>query len=500
MALEPPISVVVSTRNRDKEVAAAVAAVLRNDYPDFEVRVIDQSDGAGTEDSLRGFLGDPRFRYVRTAARGLSAGRNLGIEGAANEIIALTDDDCLAPPDWLRELAASFRTDGRIGIVFGNVEPGPHDPARGFIPSYARKEPYLARGILDKRRVEGISACMGLKKSVWKALHGFDERLGAGAPFRAAEETDFTIRTLLAGHYVLESPAFSVRHMGFRTWEEGRGLIEGYLYGIGAALVKNLKCGHGSVLLASREPDGKVGGGAAAGRFRPPASAGAEAPGFCQGVPGRRGPSRGPANGSLPPPRIRSRRTDGDDAMKVCMLSIADIDRPYGSTARPYFIGKHLARHGIELIHICERLPEAGTGVKIISRRDHPGISGTEQAREIRHRCRQFAPDLVYSHQVHSARLGMWISRSLKKPHVFDAHSSLAHESSTFARLSLKDRIPSHRSGSLPGVAVGQGRRSLGGTRRLFRQEIPGTPGTGSGSSRTAPKRTPSGRPTPIPP
>ncbi len=123
------------------------------------------------------------------------------------------------------------------------------------------------------------------------------------------------------------------------------------------------------------------------------------------------------------------------------MLSIADVDRPYGSTARPYFLGKHLARRGIELLHICERLPDDGTGVKVISRRDHPAESGTEQAREIRHRCRQFAPDLVYSHQVHSARLGMWISRSLRKPHVFDAHSSLAHESSTFSRLSLKDRF-----------------------------------------------------------
>jgi glycosyltransferase involved in cell wall biosynthesis len=127
--------------------------------------------------------------------------------------------------------------------------------------------------------------------------------------------------------------------------------------------------------------------------------------------------------------------------MKICMLSIADIDRPYGSTARPYFIGKHLARRGVELIHICEKLPEDGPGVRIISRRDYRGTSGAEQARRVRHQCRKFSPDLIYSHQAHSARMGMWLSRSLKRPHIYDAHSSLAHESSTFAHLSLKERF-----------------------------------------------------------
>jgi glycosyltransferase involved in cell wall biosynthesis len=249
MTYEPPITVVVATRNRETEIGGAVEAILRNDYPDFEVRVIDQSDGTETEASVRRFLSDPRFRYFKATARGVAAGRNLGIEGAKNEIVAMTDDDCRTPPDWLHELALAFGTDRRIGVVFGNVHPGPHDSRKGFVPSYTRKDAFLARSILDKRRVEGISACMGLKKSVWRALSGFDELLGSGAPFRSAEETDFTIRTLLAGYCVFEAPPFSVLHLGFRAWDQGRDLIEGYLYGIGAALVKNLKCRHGSVLL-----------------------------------------------------------------------------------------------------------------------------------------------------------------------------------------------------------------------------------------------------------
>ena len=123
------------------------------------------------------------------------------------------------------------------------------------------------------------------------------------------------------------------------------------------------------------------------------------------------------------------------------MLSIADIHQPYGSTARPYFLGKHLARHGVELVHICEKLPESEGDVKIISRRDHARRPDAELSQWLRQQCRQFSPDLIYSHQVHSARMAIWLSKSLKTPHVYDAHSSLAHELPTFRHLSLKEQF-----------------------------------------------------------
>ncbi len=237
----PPITVVISTRNRGERIAETIETILLNDYPDFEVRVIDQSDGDATAAALRRFLNDPRLLYLKTTSRGLSAGRNLGIQGARNELVAITDDDCRIPTDWLRELASAFGVDRRIGVVFGSVHPGPHDSDRGFIMSYSRKGSFLARSVLDQYRLECLAACMGVRKSVWRALGGFDELLGAGAPFPSAEEMDFAIRTLSAGSYVFESPAFSVLHLGFRTWEQGLALIPGYLFGIGAVLGKHLK-------------------------------------------------------------------------------------------------------------------------------------------------------------------------------------------------------------------------------------------------------------------
>ena len=244
----PPVTVVVSTRNRSEYILKTVQSILLNDYPSFEVLVIDQSENDLTEAILRPLLGDPRFRYLRSPTKGLSVGRNLAISATQSQFIAITDDDCEVPTHWIRELVSSFAVDHRIGIIFGNTLAASHDRTAGFIPAYIRSEPFLARGIHEKNRVEGISACMGLRRNLWQILGGFDEMLGAGSPFKASEEIDFTIRALLAGYFVYETPNVVVLHHGFRTWEQGQVLIQGYLYGIGAMFMKHLKCGHWGVI------------------------------------------------------------------------------------------------------------------------------------------------------------------------------------------------------------------------------------------------------------
>jgi GT2 family glycosyltransferase len=244
----PPVTVVISTRNRGVIAVKIIRTILQNDYPHFELIVVDQSDDDVTKESLRPFLAVHRIRYIKTATEGLSTGLNLGITGSRSEFIAITDDDCEAPASWLRNLVSALLLDPRIGVVFGNVLPGSHDPTKGFIPAYVRERPLLVRNLLEKHRVEGMGACMGLRRAVWQDIRGFDEMLGPGAPFRAANDIDFSIRTLIAGYFVYETPSVTVVHQGFRTWEQGRELIHNYLYGLGAMHVKHLKCGHWSLL------------------------------------------------------------------------------------------------------------------------------------------------------------------------------------------------------------------------------------------------------------
>ena len=265
------ITVVLSTRNRGGSVADAVRTILQNDHSDFEVMVVDQSDDNRTQASLEQLLGDPRLRYLRSNSRGRSAGQNEGIHEACGELLVMTDDDCRVPPDWLDRFEAAFSVDDRIGIVFGNVWPAPHDPCVGCIPAYVRQCPFLARSLWDKHCVEGLGACMGVRYSVWESLSGFDGMLGSGSRFKAGEDGDLAMRALVAGHWVYETSAVWVTHYGLRKWDQLPDLIDSYWHGTGAILAKQIKRGQWRILpllarLAGRWVLGRSRVGASLGR------------------------------------------------------------------------------------------------------------------------------------------------------------------------------------------------------------------------------------------
>ena len=239
----PAITVVIPTRDRGDSILLPIRTLIENDYDRFEVRIVDQSESNATATSVAPFLVDPRVRYARTRSTGLSAALNEGIRAVTTEFVAVTGDDCEVQADWLAGLLAGFSTDARTGVIFGNIVPGPHDPAAGFVQGSLLKTPVLVRSVSGKYRLAGTSACMALRKTVWEALNGFDEMLGVGAPLQAGEDTDFVIRALLAGYFVHDTPQATVVHHGIVPWDQRRGLIQRNWYGTGAAFAKALKRG-----------------------------------------------------------------------------------------------------------------------------------------------------------------------------------------------------------------------------------------------------------------
>jgi GT2 family glycosyltransferase len=248
----PSVSVVIATRNRAGAVVETIESIVRNEDLEralsFEVIVVDQSDDDASERAVAPYLRPDRVQYLRTQSRGLGAARNAGVAAAASEWVAFTDDDCTVGRNWLPELRRALDLDARIGVVFGRVTKGPHDPDAGFIPSYQPQGTFVARSLAEKHRVEGIGACMALRKSVWTALGGFDSELGAGSRFHSAEELDFVIRALEGGYWVHETDQAEVIHMGFRPNARKSSLAYEYCFGIGAVYTKHLKCRRWQVL------------------------------------------------------------------------------------------------------------------------------------------------------------------------------------------------------------------------------------------------------------
>lgn len=246
----PALTVVIPTRDRGGSVIQTLRSVLAQSYRHFEVRIVDQSRDERTATALASQPGDGRVHYLRSSTTGLSTALNIGIGHAASELIAVTGDDCEAASGWLDALVAAFANDPRIGVVFGNVLPVAHDSGQGFVQAYVRQGGALARNLREKHRVGGTSSNMGVRRTTWLALHGFDAMLGVGAPLQAAEETDLALRALRAGYFVCETPHAAVAHHGFLPRAERARLIHRNWYGTGAAFAKLVKCDPSAMVTA----------------------------------------------------------------------------------------------------------------------------------------------------------------------------------------------------------------------------------------------------------
>jgi hypothetical protein len=109
--------------------------------------------------------------------------------------------------------------------------------------AYSPPKFHVVRRICEKARVEGVGACMAVRRSALAAVGGFDEELGVGARLCSAEDTDLAVRALLAGFHVCETPEAAVWHHGFRSWNVGERVIRGYMVGLGAANAKMMRLG-----------------------------------------------------------------------------------------------------------------------------------------------------------------------------------------------------------------------------------------------------------------
>lgn len=243
----PSLSVVIPTRNRAEHAVACAAAVLRN-VGFEEIVVVDQSDDRATELALAK-LDDPRVVHVPTPTRGVSNGRNLGVERTRGELIAFTDDDCRPAPDWVGNIRRIFALEPDTAVVCGRVAVAAEVRDLGYTESFEPQEREWRHRLPPFGRDWGITANLAVRRQAFERVGRFDPLLGAGAPLRAGEEPDFLFRALSAGYKVVNAREVSVDHLGVRKLgPETQRLIRGYGLGTGAAFFKHVRLGDRAAL------------------------------------------------------------------------------------------------------------------------------------------------------------------------------------------------------------------------------------------------------------
>lgn len=113
----PLISVIVPAYNVEKYIKTCLNSLINQTYSNFEIIVINDGSTDQTEEILRSYQSNPKFRIYSQENGGISAVRNRGIKLANGELVCLIDGDDSVKSDYLEKLAAPFFEDLDVDIT-----------------------------------------------------------------------------------------------------------------------------------------------------------------------------------------------------------------------------------------------------------------------------------------------------------------------------------------------------------------------------------------------
>ncbi len=116
----PTVSIIIPAKNSLPDLSECLASVVRLDYPSEKLELIVVDDGSipPASEAISNF---PVKVLRNERSLGPAAARNLGAAQAGGRYLAFLDADCVASPEWLRELVPFFAVE-KLGAVGGLVE------------------------------------------------------------------------------------------------------------------------------------------------------------------------------------------------------------------------------------------------------------------------------------------------------------------------------------------------------------------------------------------
>ena len=223
MEKTPKFSVIVLNYNGNKVLRPCIESVLKSDYPNFEIILVDNHSIDGSiEDVEQAFKNEPRIVFVKNdRPRYYAGGNTIGFEHSSGDFAVFINNDTEVEKNWLNGMEALFR-DTAVGAVQPKIlyhytpdtidNVGQEMDIFGF--GFGRGHKQKDRGQFDKE--EEIFFASGVafsaRSSLLKQIGVFDE-----AYVFYYEDTDLSWRIRLAGFKILYCPASVVYHKVSKT-------------------------------------------------------------------------------------------------------------------------------------------------------------------------------------------------------------------------------------------------------------------------------------------
>jgi O-antigen biosynthesis protein len=252
----PLLSVIVATHNRPKSLALTLDSLLIQDYPNYEIIVVDNapSSPVSAEFIAARYAPTGRVTYVLESTPGLGRAHNKGVEVAKGAILAFTDDDTIADQKWVSSIEAAFRQDDSIGCVCGLILPLELETRAQY---WTEKHGGFGKGLqrrtfdLNANRVPGrlfpytpgefgSGANMAFAREALNRVGGFDCALGAGTIARGGDDLAAFVAIINAGYRLAYDPAALIWHQHRREDSGIQSQAYGYGMGLGAFLTKQI--------------------------------------------------------------------------------------------------------------------------------------------------------------------------------------------------------------------------------------------------------------------
>lgn len=186
--MNPFVSIVVPCFNADETLAKTLDSVLSQDYPDYEVILVDDGSTDSTPEIIHHYVNkDKRFKSFRQENMGVSAARNNGVKNSNSEFISFLDADDLfygnSITDRIKAMVAEDSPD-LIG-VFCPAEMVFKDGTSMGLPLISNHPSLPNERVYFSYMPESLfnPSCVILKKRKFLEVGGFDETIAPAEDF-----------------------------------------------------------------------------------------------------------------------------------------------------------------------------------------------------------------------------------------------------------------------------------------------------------------------------
>jgi glycosyltransferase involved in cell wall biosynthesis len=240
-----PVSVIICARNEEDNLKLFLPKVLEQEYPDYEVVVVNDSSTDGTEDVLAEMA--VRYKHLRYTSiphnekfrHGKKLALTIGIKAAKHDRLVLTDADCYPVTDqWLQMMASQLTGDTQIVLGYGGYE-----PRKGFLNMLIRYETvftaiqYFSHAMVGKPYM-GVGRNLAYRKELFFKNKGFADHYHLSSGDDDLFVNRHATRENTAWVIQQEGHTRSVPEKTFRNWihQKQRHLSAGKKYKKGTKL------------------------------------------------------------------------------------------------------------------------------------------------------------------------------------------------------------------------------------------------------------------------